>query len=883
MSRTRTVLTITAMLMASIGVRGAASKPHFAGHKDTPLVRVGVVYNKDLEEKKASFLNIVSTIAKARNLKFDFRVSVGTYDDVVEWYTRGQVDVAILSPGSVARMLRSRLDTDFVIEDHYVATYGIRPGANTFASPRRIAGTGDYPYKYQTVCLTGKEASRRYHLNSLDDIKRLTSEDSKKVRFLLVHPMSASGSIAPKSILKRNGINTDNIEVEWTYNPTLSLELLLKYDGELSREPGGKATVVFVTDETALDGTQASKVNRITLPEPEDYWIPQDAVLCRPELTLNTRKNIKQFFDIELKERGLYFRPVSSAPADYARVATWLGEIEKPTTEVDRTGLQAMAIDQIAALLRNYKELHKETPHKEATNPLRLALVLSGGGAKCAYQLGAIEEIQKTLSAYGVDIDLVVGTSGGAINALTVALDVAGNRAGPTSPRETWTRFKQSDFLHPRQEVNILIGVFLGGIEALIIVWAALLLDQRRAQWWKRHEWWIPVSGVAGLIALVETPLGYFEITPPGLSCLLNHTSEHLWTMILPSLLWAGPTLFALGFIVFTIGWTLSSRDLRFSDNADKKTLRGARQLYVYSRWTLSVTVILLVIFSKLASNKVLSSAESLFDSAGIQRALVEGIPALLPEKITLRAVHGIDAKLKDVSSQIMDGRLLKRDLVITGSRLSKHSKSNVYDPADRYFYYDYPVKKSSSSSNANDSNDPEVPKQDKRFVPFTQYPTSLLDVVVGSSSIYPLFEAHEVKDLSMKLIDGGFVHNSPIEAAMLWRATHIIVIEVSPDVEREDSPSSLLSKFSLAIDYLYDQAQAADVRSRHSQQVEIFTLKPIGPEELDAMDFGRENVQKAIDRGSRDASNQDNPRFERARGPKVEDTLISISSQKRR
>ena len=64
----------------------------------------------------------------------------------------------------------------------------------------------------------------------------------------------------------------------------------------------------------------------------------------------------------------------------------------------------------------------------------RTAVVLSGGGAKCSYQAGAVIEIEANLAELNerrakknkepVDIDLVVGTSGGAINALLVAAGV---------------------------------------------------------------------------------------------------------------------------------------------------------------------------------------------------------------------------------------------------------------------------------------------------------------------------------------------------------------------------------------------------------------------------------------------------------------------------
>jgi NTE family protein len=52
--------------------------------------------------------------------------------------------------------------------------------------------------------------------------------------------------------------------------------------------------------------------------------------------------------------------------------------------------------------------------------PGELAVVLSGGGAKGAFQVGVLDEL---IVNRGVKIDVAVGTSTGAIQALAVAQD----------------------------------------------------------------------------------------------------------------------------------------------------------------------------------------------------------------------------------------------------------------------------------------------------------------------------------------------------------------------------------------------------------------------------------------------------------------------------
>src|SRR4029079_5611932 len=82
--------------------------------------------------------------------------------------------------------------------------------------------------------------------------------------------------------------------------------------------------------------------------------------------------------------------------------------------------------------------------------PPRLALVLSGGGAKCSYQVGAVSAIEEQLAKLRtanpdihLDIDLVVGTSGGAINALPIALGITSSAEGREQFRHVWLSLDQ--------------------------------------------------------------------------------------------------------------------------------------------------------------------------------------------------------------------------------------------------------------------------------------------------------------------------------------------------------------------------------------------------------------------------------------------------------
>jgi predicted acylesterase/phospholipase RssA len=112
----------------------------------------------------------------------------------------------------------------------------------------------------------------------------------------------------------------------------------------------------------------------------------------------------------------------------------------------------------------------------------RLAIVLSGGGAKCAYQLGAVEVIEDKLDASSakgnnLKIDLVVGTSGGAINALTVAAGATSNQSTKRGAlHSTWQNFGQTEILKPSDSFRRLIGVTVGILFSFFLIYVWYLL-----------------------------------------------------------------------------------------------------------------------------------------------------------------------------------------------------------------------------------------------------------------------------------------------------------------------------------------------------------------------------------------------------------------------
>jgi hypothetical protein len=210
------------------------------------------------------------------------------------------------------------------------------------------------------------------------------------------------------------------------------------------------------------------------------------------------------------------------------------------------------------------------------------------------------------------------------------------------------------------------------------------------------------------------------------------------------------------------------------------------------------------------------------------------------------------------LSAAICDPDLVRRrDLVMTVSLLTNNGTS------DRYLYL--PANAEGSTPNYDQRG---IKLGGGREFSFVSEPTKILDLMIASGTIFPIFPSHPMSDptsdASMSFVDGGFAHNIPVEAAVDWGATHIIVIEASPEPDRSEKPS-FIGNVGTAFDHLFAQAQLTDVRSRET--VEIYTLRP-KKEILKTLDFVPALTKEAVKQGAKDA---DDGRFrERSRAPKL-------------
>ncbi|HEX8162049.1 MAG TPA: patatin-like phospholipase family protein [Pyrinomonadaceae bacterium] len=965
---------------ASAATARRAAQP---ARREPLVVRIGVVNYNGTEQTHLEYQQVLTRMAQAEGASgVSFRLVDGAYDDVLEWYKSGLVNVAILSPGVIAELAGSD-EWRGELESLYVASEGLKPAPayDPFATAERHKP--GVHYLYRSVCLVPRDSP----VKSVEDIKRLAAEF--KIKFLFVHPLSVSGRILPEYALRAfHRVDLKRTDVEWTYDHNQSLRELLEPD------PDGAARVAFVKDDAEVSIREGAtpaevakyspdKFRKIDIPEldADIGLIPQDVVLIHPTFSEH-KELIKRLFLGYSKlpaSTDAPWRVYEERPewrSQYARVVDWVGQLNLTANEHSD---QFLRLEQIVGKLRNLKRNRPDT---------RLALVLSGGGAKCAYQLGAIRAIEDALDEHTddegnreVDIDLVVGTSGGAINALCVALGVTRDPRGMSDLERTWQGFSQATFFEPWRPFTATVGLFLGLLQSILVILGVRLFAPEKINW-HRHvgvissamialatllaltryragaiipllllllivctrlfsnptrEWWKHAGWALLALALVETPAAFFEWTPwrhteyaaaavlaavqlvvivvavrvydahsrhwwryslaifaaaavveffllrrtefwQRLSKLgKDHVVHHLWMLLTMGSGWAVGSLLAVGGGLLLVGYKQFGGWRPMGYNI----IPSARKLFIFRRILLTRLALALAAIVALQLSLTLFHNGSLSNSAGVQSAMAQSVPALVRRLHKDLSVSGAtdEERLSDLSRQIVEGDRggdwLTRDLVITSMRLPAGegappgaspgasfgsaaaasgapgacARADKGDAAsDWYFYFDHEdahqradeAKEAAADAHAADrvsaeSSDESI-RRDARFRSLRcgEYRDKLMDVVIGSSSIFPVFQPRPLLARSgegappaalAELIDGGFAHNSPIEAAVLWGATHIILVEASPEERQGARSDYLLANSISAFNYLFNQAQLVDAHSRG--KVEIFSLRP--------------------------------------------------------
>jgi predicted acylesterase/phospholipase RssA/ABC-type phosphate/phosphonate transport system substrate-binding protein len=763
-------------------------------------VRVAIVAYEDFRQEFERFETLFAELSR-RDSGLRFRLAVGSYGDVLHWMDRGLIDMAVLTPGVFAGVLADEA-VDGPPAYRYLATVRLRRTSSKW--DKRADG---FHENYRSVCLV----SAGSELRTVDDLRRAASK--RQVEMLFVHPLSVSGYAAPQEALRKAEIVTDALPRRFTYSHTASLRML--------QEHAERDRVAFVwVGASANDVEFEIGTQQLIFPELDELEIPNNVIVTRTDFEHDDRVKALLINGLDANQ-PFRFSVTANWRNRFGTVRDWLTAVGAASPDDgERTSL-----DEIGQILL---QSARSQPF-----PPRLALVLSGGGAKCSYQVGAVAALEEKLDELrrqnpenGLDIALVVGTSGGAINALPIAMGISRSEDGRQTLRDIWMELDQRDLFQPSLLIRTNMGLWFALLQTAIVIWIIRRFVPRQ-----EHRGRIFAISFTALAA-VEILIGYLPSLP--WSWLgTNHFWHHAWLWLSLGVHGAAWSLFVIGIAALTLE-TIKAKQ--------------GRHLSIPSWFTKTTLWIGLLGLPILQAITILFFVETISGGQGMERTLSEKFPRLIDQDLDRRKLPPLElgdligpaGRLQAVSRQLLNRNLLKRDLVITGSCLATQTSERL--PTDLYFY-----------AAANPQAAP--PPFGKKGVSLLKRPDTLLDVVMGSGSIFPVFPARTINDVPRKgdrieLVDGGFAHNSPIEAAVLWGATHIVLIEATPRKKRTERRYFLQNATS-SFHHLYQQAQLLDARSR--EQVIVFSLAP-KPPHMCVLDFADNLIAASIQRGYDDA-----------------------------
>lgn len=748
--------------------------------------RIGIVMYEGWGEENDRYLNTLHEIAEDNALNTQretyvrFTYAIGTYEEVYHWFLTREIDAAIVTPAVCASLLQA-IDNDFI---HLLGTRAKGPTAYADANKERKE---DKPHHYyHSVCIVPIDSP----FKSIDDVR-----ENRNVRFLMGSPLSTSGSVVPRAALRQIEFPLNESNISHLGDHSVVVQQLQKDDGKHHQ-------VAFVCDYTKeLVAAQAS-IRRLSFPILDAIRIPEDAFIA-------WRNDAGNELSSRFEARGdnyCDFLRTDTSLKDYVDLGSYLDEHSHNAGERE----SRLTIEEVIWQLKAYYN-----SHKGAGLPFRFAVVLSGGGAKCSYQTGVLEELERRLAEArrerdgsdkplysDLDIHLVVGTSGGAINAVPTAMKLTASEDGVTALESAWSRMTKRRLLRPHWTIVVVHGVWI----AAIVVISVSTISTRRQWHWKVYG--SAVLAVAALCAIGAILVGSFS--------LLDNIRSLVFAWYLPMGLWTSSiAIILLGILVLT--------------SVEQRWLPSARV-----NWR-AVLIGIVVLAPIVQVANICFVQETVFAEAQISEILAEE----LAEMIDLDVDESKDVRYQ-VGEAITDR--IERDLLITGSIIDRSSGKVFPDVDTAFFYFDAGTKNKAQFMKANGISLHERGKQ-------------LTDIIGGSGSIYPFFPSQRVTGLQggaewIEIIDGGFAHNSPIHAAVAWGATHIFVINVSPlgELPRGGVIKNLVGSVS----FLHEQAQVLDKRS--SDRAVVYRIDPKDYEgRIQLLDFTPHVVETAIEDGKSD------------------------------
>ncbi len=405
----------------------------------------------------------------------------------------------------------------------------------------------------------------------------------------------------------------------------------------------------------------------------------------------------------------------------------------------------------------------------------KVALAISGGGAAGAYCAGVIEALVTRLRERGIEIDLLVGTSAGALNAYGVLLERLG-MANSQITRDPELQQPYSSFIAS--------------------IWSYLDRHRKTSTWIAgRRAWIVALAGggvhsrrlrlsVGFLLAALVLVLNPFLLV--GVSLLLG--LESFWPAGLPS--WDPATDHALHFTV------LGLASLLFWLILGSVVLRRFR-------YSLFRDVPLLRLLANTGPEGDLSR------------------PWFWPREKTLDRARVLSRRI--VEAWHKNERAPELILTATDISLGRECLFTLARP-ETYRR----LIQSEWVAVQFDSGDKTAQPYRREVGSLFALPENFLQSIVGSTAVPGAFPAQEIgfygpggrREVRHVFVDGGVLNNSPVHIAIDAGATHMISLEVEPlgvtpalDVDDRKQNYNLLGTAIETFSALLELSTSEDIR----------------------------------------------------------------------
>lgn len=783
---------LLSLLCANGAEDGVGQPQNYSSNSPTLTINLGVVANATVEPRLSEIrthYNALEEYWKAQGTNVHFRIAYGGYNDLLYWAKNDMIDLGHFSPAVWNILNRMKLDWREIA----VETLHEKAGR----------------YVYQSIGIVPEDCLYR----NWNDVVSLLEKGNEQL--VATDPFSLSGYFAPCYYLSQSNINPGSLKRSFRFTHDDPASVLHEY--KINGTGPQLIPVVFLrTPKSNISGF--TPIVNCPL---NDLWLPHAGIAVNPRFYETNEALLNRIFAAPPPGGAQWFawhtkrsEATETPIADEKEIHRWIQDVQSKfgDSTPDLPDVELLTLDDIGYQLRSYADQSLNASNSVQLKKMKIALVLSGGGAKCSFQVGAVRALELKLlelrnraeldldprrkeQANLFNISLVVGTSGGAINAIPVALGETEPIKGydmedieKTGMGAMWMDLHKWRIFRLHPWVCLALALCFGlGCGSAALVTGLVVRVKSRAQ-----IWWFGMVLATLILMCFCIALGkYFDKWGSGVFFETNF--------------WLYSACFALatGVIYSLHAWFR------------RQNAPGAPFITVGGTVTLAAVVLACVCVT---AALVFKGTSSLIAPDGLDQELVNAYSKM--KRLNLRPNVTLGQAKTNLGQSIV-GKL-DRDLVITASNIQPVPGL----PSDFYFY----------ARSAKRHGDP-WPKRGSNWRELSTG-DSLLDLVLGSGAIFPMFPSRSfyAEDLvpeidrkharnQIELVDGGFAHNSPLEAATELDATHIFLIEASP--RNPDKVGKVAHNLRLAYEHLHGEAQSADSRALHTTTATIFALRP--------------------------------------------------------